>query len=203
MFIDNPSKVLLYFAVGGSLSVALTYGFLGLIFERITQRRLAKFLKRKDFEKFSDKPIGNKLMYFMSWLICLLMSYLSAYLVNLSVTNYSELHLGETAQSLIAKFVIIRTPKTISRNELKSVNINQEWTQRKHGPEYWYEVVLETKDGTLLRPNWSISAKNTAEFARLEQFVEELKKLEFPLSFSYKDKQGKTHLTQSITERPE
>ena len=70
MFIDNPSKVLLYFAVGGSLSVALTYGFLGLISERITQRRLAKFLKRKDFEKFSDKPIGNKLMYFMSWLIC-------------------------------------------------------------------------------------------------------------------------------------
>lgn len=203
MLIDNPSKVLLYFAAGGSLSVAIIYGVLGVMAPRTTQRQLAKFLKRKDFEKFSEKPLCNKLMCFTSWFICLLMSYLSAYLINLSVTSYSELHLLEKGQSLTAKFVIIRAPKTITRDQLKSININQEWTLRKRGPEFWYEVVPETKDGTKLKPNWSISAKNTAEFARLVQFVEELKKLEFPLSFSYKDKQGKIHLTQSLMERPE
>ncbi len=203
MFIDNPSKVLLYFAFGGSLSVAVLYGLLGWIAPRTTQRQLAKFFKRKDFENFADKPVGDKLMYFTSWLICLFMTCLSVYLVDLSVASYSELHLAETDQSLTAKFVILRAPQTITRDKLKLININQELTQRKHGPEYWYEVVLETKDGTKLQPNWSISAKNAAEFARLVQFVEELKKLEFPLSFSYKDKQGKTHLTQSITDRPE
>ncbi len=202
MFIDNPSKVLLYFAVGGSLSVAIIYGVLGVMAPRITQRQLAKFLKRKDFENYADKPVCNTLMCFTSWLVCLLMSYLSVYLVNLSVTSYSELHLAETGHSLTAKFVIIRAPKTIAREELKSININQEWTKRKHGPEYWYEVVLETKDGTKLQPNWSISAKSTGEFARLVQFVEELKKLEFPLTFSYKDSHNNRHTTQSLLDRP-
>lgn len=202
MFIDNPSKVLLYFAAGGSLSVAIIYGVLGLMAPRITQRQLAKFLKRKDFENFSEKPVCNKLMCFASWFICLLMSCLSAYLVNLSVTSYSELHLVERDQSLTAKFVIIRAPKTITRDKLKSININQEWTVRKRGPEFWYEVVLQTTDGSELKPNWSISAKNTAEFAKLEQFVKELKRLEFPLSFSYKDSHNIKHATQSLLDRP-
>lgn len=202
MLIDNPSKVLLYFAASGSLSVAIVYGVLGVMAPRITQRQLAKFLKRKDFENFSEKPVCNKLMCFTSWFICLLLSYLSAYLINLSVTSYSELHLLEREQSLTAKFVLIRAPITITRDELKSININQEWTRRKHGPENWYEVVLETKDGTKLQPNWSISAKNNAEFATLEQFVKELKRLEFPLRFSYKDSHDIKHATQSLLDRP-
>lgn len=86
---------------------------------------------------------------------------------------------------------------------IKSVTVSQEWTSRKHGPENWYEVLIEKNNGTMLGPNWSISDKSKDELERLTQLVEQMQSQGLPLAFTYKDKNGKLHKTKSLMERPE
>lgn len=154
--------------------------------------------------KALQKPKG----YVWGWLACGLFSTISLYYVTLSMTSYTALEISQSDEpnsdcALTARFASARFPLTIRKGELRTILIEQKWTQRKHGPENWYEVILETRDGSKLRPNWSISENALVEYAQLVLFVRDLKEKNMPLSYSYTDKHGHTHLTHSITERPD
>lgn len=157
---------------------------------------------RKEHGRSEIKIPADKTVLAMAYFQCLFISSIAGYLFYLHVTAYNSLSLSPDGKSLTATFAFIRGPEILASDQLKSVNIEQEWTNRKFGPENWYKVVPETKAGYRLEPNWSISEKGSPEFPKLLQFVEEMKRLGLPLQFTYKDKQGKTHQTQSLLERP-
>ncbi|MDX2108096.1 MAG: hypothetical protein SFY67_17000 [Candidatus Melainabacteria bacterium] len=123
----------------------------------------------------------------------------------MAITSYTGLELSKKDEksTIEARFALFRAPILIGQDQLKTIFVKQEWTQRKFGPEDWYEIVLENNDGTRLVPNWSISAKTKDEYEQLAQFVQEMQKRNLPVQFSYKDKNGKLHETKSLTERPE
>lgn len=201
MGIENNSAPIAGIAVLFCPFVAILTGLLGWSLSNsklehwINQQR--KKQGRSEVKVPMDK-LGIALCYFQS----VFLTSIALYLFYLHVTAYNSLSLSPDGKSLTATFAFIRGPEILAAEQLKSINIEQEWTSRKFGPENWYKVVPETKAGYRLEPNWSISEKGSPEFPKLLQFVEEMKRLGLPLQFTYKDKQGKTHQTQSLLERP-
>ncbi len=190
MLLENPSSGFIPFTIVFCLAVALINGVLAWV--------------RPKISRFSAHP---KLPLF-AWLNCAIFFVLAIYYIHMSMTSYTALQLSKDAKSnteasVTAIFAFIRGPVKIDKDQIKSILVEKEWTSRKRGPENWYEVIVETKDGASIRPNWSISEKISDEYNNLARFVQEMQSQNLPLSFSYKDKQGKTHLTQSITDRPE
>jgi len=144
-------------------------------------------------------------IHFMSWLSCIIFLGVGIYYLNLAMTTYTGLQLSkrEEQPAIEANFALFRGPVIYGKDQIKTIDIKQEWTSRKHGPENWYEIVVENSKGEKLEPNWSISDKSKSEYEQLTKFVQEMQIRNLPVHFSYKDKQGKMHETQSITERPE
>lgn len=136
------------------------------------------------------------------YLLCVFTLSISVFFIYLSTCTYQCLSVSPDGKKITLTYSLIRSPLELQTEQLKTINIKQEWTSRKFGPEDWYEVIPETKDGRLSNPEWSISAKNEREFSNLTLLVDELKRMNLPLHFTYKDKYGKTHETQSLLERP-
>ncbi|MCW5823978.1 MAG: hypothetical protein KIT34_14330 [Cyanobacteria bacterium TGS_CYA1] len=147
--------------------------------------------------------IKKKLL--VSWLSAIVFTGIGVYYLYLAMTCYTALELSKNAQqpSLEARFALFHGPQTLSKEQIKSIYVRQEWTSRKHGPENWYEVLIESKAGKVLSPNWSVSDKNKEELEQLTRLVEQMQSQGLPLAFTYKDKNGKLHQTKSLIERPE
>lgn len=148
----------------------------------------------------------SKKTHLLTWLSCVLFLGVGISYLYLAMTSYTGLELSkkeDNKSTIEARFALFRAPILIQQYQLKTIYVKQEWTQRKLGPENWYEIVVESNDGTRFIPNWSISAKTKDEYEKLALFVQEMQNRNLPLQFSYKDKNGKLHETQSLTERPE
>ncbi len=189
MLLENPSSNFLSFTILFCFLVAIFNGVLAFVRPKII--------------KVPPRPVTHV----FTWLNCAIFLALASYYCYLSVTSYTGLQLSKDSNdaknsSITAIFAVVRNPLEIKRNELQSIAVEQEWTQRKHGPENWYRIIIKTITGQVIEPNWSISAKNQNEYAKLAEFVDEMKSQNLPLSFTYKDEQGRIHSTQSITERP-
>lgn len=189
MLLENPSSNFLTFTILFCILVAIFNGVLAFVRPKII--------------KAPPRPVTHV----FTWLNCAIFVVLASYYSYLSMTSYTGLQLSKDANgagnsSITAIFAFVRSPLEIERDQLESIAVKQEWTQRKHGPENWYRIIIKTRAGQVIEPNWSISAKNKDEYTEFAKFVDEMKNQNLPLSFSYKDEQGRIHSTQSITERP-